>query len=286
MPAGAVGLVAIAAVCHASWNLITKRTGGGIAFLWLFGITATILMLPVAWIEVAHMDRSLQRQDLIAVLGSGFIHIFYFSLLQNGYRTGDLSVVYPVARGVGPLLAAIVSIAVLGDRPGAIAVAGGLALLAGVVGMSGLTLGKVKLDQSVVLGLLTGVSIACYTLWDRRSVTTLELPPVFYYWASTAAYTMFVTPAVAKTAGPAISGAFVRDHWRPAAAVALLSAASYSLVLTAMTMAPLSYVATLRESSILVATVLGIWLLGESITRRKVIAAGCIVLGVVGLAVG
>jgi len=286
MPAGAVGLVAIAAVCHASWNLITKRTGGGIAFLWLFGITATILMLPVAWIEVAHMDRSLQRQDLIAVLGSGFIHIFYFSLLQNGYRTGDLSVVYPVARGVGPLLAAIISIAVLGDRPGAIAVAGGLALLAGVVGMSGLTLGKVKLDQSVVLGLLTGVSIACYTLWDRRSVTTLELPPVFYYWASTAAYTMFVTPAVAKTAGPAISGAFVRDHWRPAAAVALLSAASYSLVLTAMTMAPLSYVATLRESSILVATVLGIWLLGESITRRKVIAAGCIVLGVVGLAVG
>ncbi|HYP60766.1 MAG TPA: EamA family transporter [Thermomicrobiales bacterium] len=286
MPAGAVGLVAIAAVCHASWNLITKRTGGGIAFLWLFGITATILMLPVAWIEVAHMDRSLQRQDLIAVLGSGFIHIFYFSLLQNGYRTGDLSVVYPVARGVGPLLAAIISIAVLGDRPGAIAVAGGLALLAGVVGMSGLTLGKVKLDQSVVLGLLTGVSIACYTLWDRRSVTTLELPPVFYYWASTAAYTMFVTPAIAKTAGPAISGAFVRDHWRPAAAVALLSAASYSLVLTAMTMAPLSYVATLRESSILVATVLGIWLLGESITRRKVIAAGCIVLGVVGLAVG
>ena len=225
-------------------------------------------------------------EDLIAVLGSGFIHIFYFSLLQNGYRTGDLSVVYPVARGAGPLLAAIVSIAVLGDRPGPIAIAGGLALLAGVVGMSGLTLGKVKLDQSVVLGLLTGVSIACYTLWDRRSVATLDLPPVFYYWASTAAYTMFVTPAVLATAGPAISGAFVRDHWRPAAAVALLSAASYSLVLTAMTMAPLSYVATLRESSILVATVLGIWLLGESITRRKVIAAGCIVLGVVGLAVG
>jgi hypothetical protein len=86
MPTGAVGLVAIAAVCHASWNLITKRTGGGIAFLWLFGITATILMLPVAWFEVARMDRSLQRQDLIAVLGSGFIHIFYFSLLQEPAR--------------------------------------------------------------------------------------------------------------------------------------------------------------------------------------------------------
>ena len=72
MPAGAVGLVAIAAVCHASWNLITKRTGGGITFLWLFGVAATILILPVAWLEVGRMDRALERRDLIAVLGSGF----------------------------------------------------------------------------------------------------------------------------------------------------------------------------------------------------------------------
>ena len=83
-----------------------------------------------------------------------------------------------------------------------------------------------------------------------------------------------------------LSARFVREHWRPATAVALLSAASYSLVLTAMTMAPLSYVATLREASILVATVFGIKFLGESVTRRKTIAATFIVLGVVGLALG
>lgn len=286
MPAGAVGLVAIAAVCHASWNLITKRTGGGIAFLWLFGIAASLLMLPVAWLEIARMDRHLNRHDLVAVLGSGFIHIFYFSLLQNGYRTGDLSIVYPVARGLGPLLAAIASIAVLGDRPGALAIAGGVALLAGVVGMSGIAVHRLKLDSSVVLGLMTGVSIACYTLWDRRAVATLDLPPVFYYWASTAAYTVFITPVVVRTPGIPLSKSFVRGHWKPATYVALLSAASYSLVLTAMTMAPLSYVATLRESSILVATVFGVKLLGEVMTRRKVIAALCIIIGVVGLAVG
>jgi drug/metabolite transporter (DMT)-like permease len=286
MPAGAVGLVAIAAVCHASWNLITKRTGGGIAFLWLFGIAATILMLPIAWFEIVRMDRGLDRDDLIAVFGSGFIHIFYFSLLQGGYRTGDLSVVYPVARGLGPFLAAIASIAFLGDRPGVVAIVGGLALLAGVVGMSGLAIDRMKLDQSVVLGLLTGVSIACYTLWDRRSVATLDLPPVFYYWASTAAYTAFITPVVLRAATNSLNMDFVRDHWRPAAAVALLSAASYSLVLTAMTMAPLSYVATLREASILVATIFGIKFLGESMTQRRVIAAGCIICGVIGLALG
>ena len=286
MPASAVGLVAIAAVCHASWNLITKRTGGGIAFLWLLGMASTLLLLPVAWIEVGRMDRSLNRNDLVAVLGSGFIHIFYFSLLQGGYRAGDLSVVYPVARGLGPLLATVVSIAVLGDRPGPIAIAGGIALLGGVAGMSGIARDRLKLDQSIVLGILTGVSIACYTLWDRRSVATLDLPAVFYFWASTGAYTAFVTPAVLRAPTLPLDREFLRRHWKPAVAAALLSAASYSLVLTAMTMAPLSYVATLRESSILVATVLGVRFLGEPVTRRKVFAAICIMCGVIGLALG
>jgi drug/metabolite transporter (DMT)-like permease len=285
MPAGAVGLVAIAAICHASWNLIAKRAGGGLPFLWLFGFASTVLVLPVALLEVERMDRSLDRADLVAVLGSGFIHVFYFSLLQGGYRNGDLSVVYPVARGTGPLLAAAVSVIALGDRPGPLAVAGGIALLGGVVGMSGIALDRLQLDRSVLLGLLTGISIACYTLWDRRSVATLDLPPVFYFWGSTAAYTAMITPAVAGAA-PVISWQFVRDHWRPATAVALLSAASYSLVLSAMTMAPLSYVATLREASILVATLFGIRFLGEPVTRRKMAAAVAIVVGVIGLAVG
>lgn len=286
MSAAAVGLVAIAAVFHASWNLITKRTGGGIAFLWLFGVAGTIAMLPPAVIAAARMDRSLNRDDLIAVLGTGFIHVFYFSLLQGGYRSGDLSVVYPVARGLGPFLTAIAGISFLGDRPGPLAIAGGLALLGGVVGMSGLSRDRLHLDASVVFGLLTGISIAAYTLWDRRAVATLEIPPVFYFWGMTAAYTAFITPAVLRAPEAPWRRAFVRRMWRSATAVALLSAASYSLVLTAMTMAPLSYVATLREASILIATVLGVRLLGEAVTRRKVVAALAIVAGVIGLTLG
>jgi len=220
------------------------------------------------------------------VLGSGFIHVFYFSLLQGGYRAGDLSVVYPVARGLGPLLTAIVGISILGDRPGPVAIIGGLALLGGVVGMSGLSRARLRLDKSVVFGLLTGVSIAAYTLWDRRAVATLDLPPVFYFWGMTAAYTGFITPAVLQAPQPPWRSAFVREMWKPALAVALLSAASYSLVLTAMTMAPLSYVATLREASILIATVLGVRFLGETVTRRKAVAALAIVAGVIGLTVG
>ena len=286
MPASAVGLVAIAAVFHASWNLITKRTGGGISFLWLFGFAASLILLPVSLIEIARMDRSFTWDDVIAVVGSGFIHVFYFSLLQGGYRSGDLSVVYPVARGVGPLLAATISIAVLGDRPGPLAIAGGIALLLGVVGMSGIRGDRVHLDHSVVLGLLCGVSICCYTLWDRRAVATLELPPVFYYWSSTLAYTVFISPAVLRAPDLPWQRDFLRARWKPAVAVAALSGASYSLVLTAMTMAPLSYVATLRETSILVATLFGIRFLGEAVTTRKMVAAGAIVLGITGLSIG
>lgn len=286
MPAAAVGLVAIAAVFHASWNLIAKRTGGGIAFLWLFGVAGSLCMLPPAVIAAVRMDRPLDSADLVAVLGSGFIHVFYFSLLQGGYRAGDLSVVYPVARGLGPFLTAIVGISVLGDRPGPLAMAGGIALLAGVVSMSGLSPDQLKLDKSVVFGLLTGISIAVYTLWDRRAVATLNLPPVFYFWGMTLAYTAFVTPAVFRAPELPWNGSFLRQMWKPALLVALFSAASYSLVLTAMTMAPLSYVATLREASILVATVFGVRFLGESLTRRKAIAALAIVAGVIGLTVG
>jgi drug/metabolite transporter (DMT)-like permease len=286
MPAAAVALVAIAAVFHASWNLITKRTGGGIAFLWLFGVAGSIAMLAPAIVAAARMQRPLDRDDLIAVLGTGLIHVFYFSLLQGGYRAGDLSVVYPVARGLGPLLTAIVGITVLGDRPGPLAIAGGLALLSGVVAMSGLSRERLRLDRSVVFGLLTGVSIAAYTLWDRRAVATLDLPPVFYFWGMTAAYTVFITPAVLRAPELPWRRGFVRRMWKPALAVALMSAASYSLVLTAMTIAPLSYVATLREGSILIATMLGVWFLGETLTRRKAVAALAIVAGVIGLTVG
>ena len=286
MPAAAVGLVAIAAVFHASWNLITKRTGGGICFLWLFGVAASLILLPIAVVDIVRMDRALTREDVLAFTGSGFIHVFYFSLLQGGYRTGDLSVVYPVARGLGPLLAASIGIAVLGDRPGPVAIAGGLALLTGVLGLSGIRADRLHLDTSVVLGMLCGVSICCYTLWDRRAVATLDLPPVFYYWSSTLAYTLFITPAIFRAPELPWRREFLRARWKAAVAVAALSGASYSLVLTAMTMAPLSYVATLRESSILVATLLGIRFLGEPITTRKMIAAGAIVFGIIGLTLG
>jgi drug/metabolite transporter (DMT)-like permease len=286
VPASAIVLVLIAACCHACWNLVAKRAGGGLAFLWLFGAFASAGLLPVAIWTMTRSGLAFGRPQLIACLGSGFIHIFYFSLLQAGYRDGDLSVVYPVARGVGPLISAFVGITVLGEDPGTLAIIGGLLLLGGVVAMSGLSPGSMHLDKSVVFGLLCGVSIAAYTLWDRRAVATLELPAVFYYWATTLAYTAFISPLVFRRAELPWGTVFFHRHWRPALLVAALSAASYSLVLYAMTYAPLSYVATLRESSILIATVLGVVYLGEPLTKRKLIAALAIVLGIIGLAVG
>jgi drug/metabolite transporter (DMT)-like permease len=286
VPTSAIVLVLIAACCHALWNLVAKRAGGGLAFLWLFGAFASAGLLPIAVWSIQRSGTSLGRPEIIACLGSGFIHIFYFSLLQAGYREGDLSVVYPVARGVGPLISATVGIVVLGDDPGPLAIAGGLLLLGGVIAMSGLSPGSLHLDKSVVFGLLCGVSIAAYTLWDRRAVATLNLPAVFYYQATTLAYTVFITPMVLRQLAAPWGEAFFRRHWRPALMVAGLSAASYSLVLHAMTYAPLSYVATLRESSILIATLLGVFYLGEPLTTRKAVAAIAIVAGIIGLAIG
>lgn len=286
MPASAIALVLCAACFHATWNLVAKRAGGGLAFLWLFGAFASLGLLPVAIWTFADTDIVVGWPQFIACVGSGFIHIFYFSLLQAGYREGDLSVVYPVARGVGPLISSIVGISVLGDDPGTLAIFGGVMLLGGVVGMSGLSPSSIKLDRSVMFGLLCGVSIAAYTIWDRRAVATLALPAVFYYWATTFAYTVFITPLMLRQRVLPWSQAFFRAHWRPALLVAALSTASYSLVLHAMSYAPLSYVATLRESSILIASVLGVVYLKEPLTTRKTVAALAIVAGIIGLAIG
>src|SRR5579871_4397847 len=129
----AVALVLVAAVMHATWNLLAKRTGGGAEFVWLFGLLSIALYAPfmvaVVLIERPHFDLIV----IVFLAGTGVLHTAYFLFLQRGYRSGDLSLVYPLARGSGPLLATVVAVALLGERPGFIALGGTLLILSGVL---------------------------------------------------------------------------------------------------------------------------------------------------------
>ncbi|HEV8222599.1 MAG TPA: DMT family transporter [Streptosporangiaceae bacterium] len=134
MSATAITLILIAAVAHASWNLFSKQAAqtGAISFIWLAATAGTILYIPVIAVAWAGGWLHLTALGWVFMAGTGVLESAYFVFLQSGYRLGDLSLVYPVGRGTGALLAAVAGIVFLGERPGPVAIGGIIAIVAGI----------------------------------------------------------------------------------------------------------------------------------------------------------
>jgi drug/metabolite transporter (DMT)-like permease len=280
--AGVLGLVIAAAFAHAGWNLLAKGAEGGGAFVALANGLATLLWLPALAIALGASSGELGWAAIGLMIGSGVLHALYFTLLQRGYASGDLSVVYPLARGTGPLLSTAAAIAFLGEHPSALALAGALAIVAAVLSLG---LGTRHASrEGVAFALATGVAIASYTLWDKHAVGPAALSPVVYYWGTNAANALIVGVWAARR--PAALRRAYATSKRQALGVALLSPLAYVLVLYALARAPVSYVAPARETSILIGTLLGTTVLAEGDARRRLLAAGAILLGVTALALG
>ena len=285
MTLGALILILAAAFIHASWNLLNKRASGHVTFTWLVAVLSAIFYTPVALavIFVTHLEIGVVELGLMA--GSAALHSAYFILLNQGYRIGDLSLVYPLARGTGQLLSTIAAILLLGERPSALAVAGALLIICGVVVITGSPKslrGSVK--TAVLYAAVTGLFIAAYTLWDKQAVSRFAVPPLILDWGSNLGRTIFLTSLPARY--PRETRVEWREHRFEAIGVAVLAPLSYILVLTAMQFTPVSYVAPAREISILIGTAMGTRLLAEGDGPRRLIAASAMVLGVVALAIG
>jgi drug/metabolite transporter (DMT)-like permease len=216
--------------------------------------------------------------------GSGALHAWYFTSLQRAYREGDLSFVYPLARGTGPLLATIAAIVVLDERPSLLALLGGATIVGAVLSIA--FGGSARRDQGSAawFALMTGVSIAAYTLWDKHAVDGAGLTPEVYLFGTLTVETLLLTPVLVL--GDAATRPSLRELLPRAVAVGALSALAYVLVLYALRLAPVSYVAPAREVAIVFGAALGVGVLSESDGRRRLAAAGAIVAGLVLLAVG
>jgi drug/metabolite transporter (DMT)-like permease len=238
-----------------------------------------------AWAAVTRQP-AIGLPHLIAIAGSSVLHLGYFVFLHRGYRSGDLSLVYPLSRGVGPLLATAVAITFLGERPSVLALSGAALIVGGAFFLAGGTqsLKRPGAREAARYGIVTGVLIACYTLWDKWGVGTLAIPPLLYDWAVSTGRTILMAP-YAMQHREEVREVF-RAHWREAVAVAFLSPLSYIMVLTALATSPVSYVAPAREVSILVGTIMGARLLAEADGPRRMAAAAVMVIGVIGLALG
>lgn len=282
----ALSLVISGALLHALWNLCAKKAAGGLPFVWLFGLVSLLVALPFGWFSWSANAAQLSGAAWLAIAASALIHALYSLVLQQGYRASDFSLVYPLARGTGPLFAVFGAILVLGEVPSLVGWLGIAAVLFGIVLLAGLTqalaLPSEKMRAGFVWGVLTGLCIAAYTLIDGWAVKTLGLAPVLYYALGLLLRSLLLAPQALRQPQA------LREQWRAnrayIIAVGVLAPLAYTLVLFAMTMAPLSYVAPVRELSMLLGVVLGARLLRETFAPSRLFGTVCMVVGVVLLA--
>jgi drug/metabolite transporter (DMT)-like permease len=284
----ALGLVLLAAFIHASWNFLLKKSGGGTGLITVASIVSLALYAPLAGIAAWLAAYQFTPLHLVLMLGSGMIHTVYFLLLDRAYRSGgDLSIVYPLARSTGPLLTIVVAIALLGERPSAVAIGGAVLIGASALLLAGNPLKWHRSEgrHAVGFALLTGCTIAAYTIWDKASVATWLVPPLLYDWGTNVFRICALVPLARRRTPGAMATAW-RERRGTAIALAILMPLSYILVLTAMVFTPVSLVAPAREVSILFAALMGAHFLREGDVARRAVAAIGMVLGISGLALG
>jgi len=284
----ALALVLLAACIHASWNLLAKQAGDKLAFLWCSALVSAVVYCPLGlWLLRAY---PVPPGGWAIIAASSLLEGAYYWGLARAYRHGDLSLVYPIARGTAPLLVPVLAAVFLGERLSPLGAGGvglvvvglltlhlpalswrGVRALAGVVGQAGTR-----------YALLTGLFIAGYSTLDKRGVALVQ--PALYSYLLFCGITVALLPLLAG------AGTKVAAEWRRSRqavlAVGLLCPLSYGLVLAALTLAPVSYVSPAREVSVVIAALLGAYVLHEPYGRPRLVGSALIAGGLALLVLG
>lgn len=285
MSLASLTLVVLAALIHATWNLFAKRAAAaGPTFVFACNLVACVAYLPWAvWLVAAGaLEWSLSVAGCLLL--SSLIHLAYSLCLQRGYQVAELSVVYPVARGSGPMLSFLGAFVLLGEVPSGLGVLGLVAVVTGIGLIS--TRGNLSAfrkpggQTGVRWGVGTGALIAGYTVVDAYGVKTLGIHAVVLDWCSNLVRFLLMAPVVLSN--PRGAKEKMKGRWLLAIAVGLLSPLSYILVLTALDMgAPLSVVAPTREMSMMVGALFGMVILREPVGIWRLVGCGVLIAGVV-----
>lgn len=279
----AIAAVLLAALTHATWNLAAKRAARSRHFVWLYSLGSTILYAPaVLWVLVVERPQ-FELVHWLALLMTGVLHMGYSLLLQAGYRVSDMSLVYPLARGTGPLLSFIAATFILQEPASPFSVLGVLLIVSGILMVSGLANEPHKAPRAgIALGMLTGVFIAGYTINDGWAVKALLISPFLLDFSGNAFRLALLSPMALKDRTELMTEA--RNFRTPVLIVAVLGPLGYILVLFAMRHAPIGHVAPMRELATLLGTYFGARLLKEKVTPIRLVGAVLIVSGVIALA--
>ncbi len=274
-----VTLVLLAAALHATWNALVKVGGDPFVRLAVVNLVSGLCALPVLLLVALPAAASWPY-----LLGSVVIHFGYYVALAYGYRSGDLSHVYPIARGIAPPLVAILAWLFAGEDPG---VLGAVAILVISAAVASLAFGRgwrLGPTAPIWCALATGLAIAGYTICDGQGGRAAGDVMGYIAW-------LFVIDAVPFALIVAVWRRRdlvqqLRAGWRAAVPGGVLAVGAYGLVIWAMSRAPMASVSALRETSVIMAALIGVRLLREPFGLRRVVAAGVVAVGVVLLQVG
>jgi drug/metabolite transporter (DMT)-like permease len=273
--------VLVAALLHALWNSLVKSAGDK-----FMGSARVALWTGVVAVLVALATPAPSAAALPYAIASAFVHVVYFLLVGRLYRNADLSVAYPLMRGLAPLVATAIAAVTLREIPDAVALVGVIGLVVGVatMGLSGLANGRID-GATLIVALANSAVIAIYSVIDGEGARLAgpDAAHAFAYnaWSDALTAALYL-PVVLALRGKAAAPEFARDPVRNAFA-GLAAFGGYAIVVWAMTQASIGAVAALRECSVVFAAIIGVAVLGEPFRGARAGAALLIVGGVIAL---
>jgi uncharacterized membrane protein len=277
----AIALVLLSAFAHAGWNFLTKRSPVPLVFTWWMAAAGNVLLFPLALVLLLRDAPGSTGWALVAT--SWFVHLGYFLALARGYTFGDLSIVYPVARGTGVALIPILGVVVLDEEmssPAILAVAlivGGIAVL-GSTGLAGARLRP----SGIEFAFLTGLTIATYSTIDARGADHMN--PLLYVYVLTSAGALGLLPVVLRLHGTVELVRAWRDERAAIVAGGILQIAAYALVVFVLQDSQVSYVGPFRETALVIGVILGALFLNERAAKQRIAGAAVIAAGAIAIA--
>ena len=286
----ALTLVLTAALVHATWNYFLKKANATRPFWWLVYIITAVITVPALFIYDSQALSNITPIGWLVIALSAPIHVIYGQVLQIGYKKSDYSIVYPTARGTGPLITVLCAVLILGDRPtfwgwiGIVLILASIVLLAMPHKQDKQTQ-DLRIRAGIFWGFLTGCFIAGYSFCDAWAVQQeTGLTPLSFYFPSIAVRAIVFAPFIMMHANWKAESKEILTTPRLQKALAVVTVGSplaYILVLYAMTIAPLAYVAPSREVGMMIGVVLGGSLLRERLSVTRLAGVIGMTLGVI-----
>lgn len=284
----ALSLVLGSGFLHSMWNLYTKKSQDKNLYLWLCQIVSLVVFFPWAWASMVGQPP-IDSAAYPYLLASALLHGLYIVLLAATYSIGDLSQVYPIMRGTSPLLVPLIAVLALGERLTAAGWAGVLLIVGGICLLSDFRFrrgpgGPRQSLRPVLLAFAVGLCIACYITVDKMALAYMN--PLVLNQTTIISNFLALSLLVRKKQGIAAEWKLNwRLNWKPIVIGGIIAPGGYMLFLFALTLAPVSQLAPMREIGTVFGTLMGVLLLKEQQGQKRFVASIIITIGIIVLGI-